>query len=244
MWYLTRCGKKLIMFRNVPHWTRRPPLKALRMARADAGLTISELAKRAGVSRDTISAAERGHHGLQASTLSKLARALNKTPSELLAEEERLTPKVESQSSPEPSLSKDVEEWLATHGHRDEDQFRDYVSGLDLGIDEEGRPRGLEEAIAELRHTRDRLLEDLKSWDTRTTLFPRRSGLPTRDERIREALRPAKEAWNLEWKIRHEYLAREIELINHGRGLLDGAAEYEPRLDELLEEAYAQASAA
>ncbi len=79
-------------------------LKALRMARADAGLTISELAKRAGVSRDTISDAERGHHSLQAATLNKLARALNKTPSALLAEEERLAPKAESSLSPEPSL--------------------------------------------------------------------------------------------------------------------------------------------
>jgi transcriptional regulator with XRE-family HTH domain len=65
-------------------------LKALRRARADAGLTISELAKRAGVSRDTISNAERGLHSLQASTLHKVAQALGRTPSELLAEEEEL----------------------------------------------------------------------------------------------------------------------------------------------------------
>ncbi len=85
-------------------------LKALRMARADAGLTISELAKRAGVSRDTISTAERGHHSLQAATLNKLARALNKTPSALLAEEERLAPKAESRSSLEPSLFNGIED--------------------------------------------------------------------------------------------------------------------------------------
>jgi transcriptional regulator with XRE-family HTH domain len=80
------------------------------MARADAGLTISELAKRAGVSRDTISTAERGHHSLQAATLNKLARALNKTPSALLAEEERLVPKAESRSSLEPSLFNGLED--------------------------------------------------------------------------------------------------------------------------------------
>src|SRR5918998_3965366 len=110
MWYLTRCGKKLIMFRNVPHWTRRPPLKALRMARADAGLTISELAKRAGVSRDTISNAERGHHSLQATTLHKVAQALGKAPSDLLAEEERLAPKVGSRLSLESSFNDVLEE--------------------------------------------------------------------------------------------------------------------------------------
>jgi transcriptional regulator with XRE-family HTH domain len=89
---------------------RRPILKALRMARADAGLTISELAERAGVSRDTISNAEKGRHGLQATTLHKLATALGKAPSELLAEEERLAPKVESRSSREPSFNDVLEE--------------------------------------------------------------------------------------------------------------------------------------
>jgi transcriptional regulator with XRE-family HTH domain len=74
------------------------------MARADAGLTISELAERAGVSRDTISHAEKGRHGLQATTLHKIARALGKTPSELLAEEERLAPKVENRSLLEQSF--------------------------------------------------------------------------------------------------------------------------------------------
>jgi transcriptional regulator with XRE-family HTH domain len=83
---------------------RRPILKALRMARADAGLTISELAERAGVSRDTISNAEKGRHGLQATTLHKLARALDRAPSELLAEEERLAPKAPRRSSLEPTL--------------------------------------------------------------------------------------------------------------------------------------------
>jgi transcriptional regulator with XRE-family HTH domain len=93
------------MSHSVTRSKRRPILKALRMARADAGLTISELAERAGVSRDTISNAEKGRHGLQATTLHKLSTALGKAPSELLAEEERLAPKVERRSSRlEPTL--------------------------------------------------------------------------------------------------------------------------------------------
>jgi transcriptional regulator with XRE-family HTH domain len=72
-------------------------------------LTISELAKRAGVSRDTISNAERGLHSLQASTLHKVARALGKAPSELLAEEEKLSPKVEN-SSLEPTFDDVLED--------------------------------------------------------------------------------------------------------------------------------------
>jgi transcriptional regulator with XRE-family HTH domain len=95
--------KKPKMYRSIRQRTRRRILKALRRARADAGLTISELAKRAGVSRDTISYAERGQHSLQAPTLSKIARALGRAPSELLAEEERLAPKAR-RSSLEPSL--------------------------------------------------------------------------------------------------------------------------------------------
>ena len=79
------------------------------MARADAGLTISELAQRAGVSRDTISNAEKGRHGLQATTLHKVAQALGKTPSELLAEQEKLAPKVESRSSLELSFEDALE---------------------------------------------------------------------------------------------------------------------------------------
>lgn len=85
-------------------------LKALRMVRTDVGLTISELAERAGVSRDTISNAEKGRHELQATTLHKIARALGKTPSELLAEEERLAPKARRRSPFEPSFNDVLEE--------------------------------------------------------------------------------------------------------------------------------------
>jgi transcriptional regulator with XRE-family HTH domain len=109
MYHLMFCRKKRKISCNDRRQKGRPILKALRMARADAGLTISELAERAGVSRDTISNAEKGRHGLQASTLHKIARALGKAPSELLAEEERLAPKLESRSSLEPSLFNGLE---------------------------------------------------------------------------------------------------------------------------------------
>jgi transcriptional regulator with XRE-family HTH domain len=110
--YLTICRKKRKISFDVRQQTRRPLLRALRRARADAGLTISELAKRAGVSRDTISNAEKGQHSLQATTLSKIAGALGRAPSDLLAEEEKLAPKAESRSSLEPSLFNGLEgEW-------------------------------------------------------------------------------------------------------------------------------------
>lgn len=107
---LTACVKKRKVSLKLRQRTRRPTLKALRRARADAGLTISELATRAGVSRDTISKAERGLHSLQASTLHKVAQALGRTPSELLAEEEKLAPKVESSSLLQASFNDALED--------------------------------------------------------------------------------------------------------------------------------------
>jgi transcriptional regulator with XRE-family HTH domain len=107
---LTACVKKRKVSLKLRQRTRRSTLKALRRARADAGLTISELATRAGVSRDTISKAERGLHSLQASTLHKVAQALGRTPSELLAEEEKLAPKVESRSLLQASFNDALED--------------------------------------------------------------------------------------------------------------------------------------
>lgn len=204
----------------------------IKQLRNEKGWSQGQLAVYSETSQPTVNQIETGKRNPSTETLEKLARALEVEVADLF-------PKAPRGLSLEPSPLDGVEEWLATHGHRDEAQFRDDLLGLDLDIDEEERPRGLENAIAELRLTRDRLLEDLKKPATRTTLFPRRSGLPTKEERIREALRPAKEAWGLEWEIRKEYLAREVALINHGRGLLEGTA-----VDELLEEAYTQASAA
>jgi transcriptional regulator with XRE-family HTH domain len=74
-------------------------LRALKLARTDAGLTITELSRRAGVARDTVSNVEKGGHAPNAATLHKIARALGKQPSELLAEEERLAPKAEAPPS-------------------------------------------------------------------------------------------------------------------------------------------------
>src|SRR5215218_3776517 len=127
---LTTCGKSRKMCRNVRQRQRGATLKALRRARADAGLTISELARRAGVSRDTISNAERGLHSLQASTLHKVAHALGRTPSELLAEEEELAPKVESRSSLQASFNDALEDLRRTT-----DRFEGYHA-IQKAVDE------------------------------------------------------------------------------------------------------------
>ena len=127
---LTTCGKSRKIYPNIRQQKRGLTLKALRRARADAGLTISELARRAGVSRDTISNAERGLHSLQAPTLHKVAQALGRTASELLAEEEKLAPKVESRSSLQASLNDAIEDLRRTT-----DRFEGYHA-IQKAVDE------------------------------------------------------------------------------------------------------------
>jgi transcriptional regulator with XRE-family HTH domain len=143
-----------------------------------------------------------------------------------------------------------VREWLVSRGHMDRDEFSDYVENLDLAIDEKGWPRGLERAIADLRAVRDRITGELREYATAKALFPPRRGLP-REERTKEALRPAHEARKLRAELRHEYLTREVDIINYGRrlhaeGVTRGhlayqpAAELERRLDKMEEEVRAE----
>jgi transcriptional regulator with XRE-family HTH domain len=72
----------------------------LRIARAEAGMTLGELAEKSGVALNTISRIERGTQKPQAATLHKLARALD-------AEIGDLFPKVPALESPR--------EWLRAH---------------------------------------------------------------------------------------------------------------------------------
>lgn len=53
-------------------------MKTLQIARAEAGLTLEELEEKAGVARETISAAERGLSKPRLATLAKLAQALGR----------------------------------------------------------------------------------------------------------------------------------------------------------------------
>jgi len=67
-------------------------VRALRIARAEAGMTLEELGAASGVAFSTISKIERGVTKPQAATLHKLAQALRVNVADLLGEEER--PKV------------------------------------------------------------------------------------------------------------------------------------------------------
>jgi transcriptional regulator with XRE-family HTH domain len=64
-------------------------LRGVTIARMDAGLSIGELAERAGVQRETLSRIENGHTVPRAATLYKLGQALRLKPSEIIALGER-----------------------------------------------------------------------------------------------------------------------------------------------------------
>lgn len=227
----------------------------LRELRAERGLSLRQVEERGGPNKDTLSLIERGVHKPHPQTLGRLAKALDMSVANLQSGLEAAEHPLSQAPQPlaVPFMARpEVRDWLQEQGHMSRDEFRTYVEALDLDIDEDGWPRGLEQAIGELRHTRDRLIKDLKSPATRTTLVPKRSGLSTKDERIREALRPAKDVRELKWEIRHEYLLREQALIDYGRRLHQagktagylarGPAEYERR--RILAQALSVAGAA
>jgi hypothetical protein len=113
----------------------------------------------------------------------------------------------------------EVDDWLREHRHMDREAFLSWAEEL-ASLEE------VEQAIAELHETRDSMLDDLQNPEVLKRLFPRRRGFATKEERIREALRPGKIAWKLGWEIRHEYGARETALVNYSRVLfIEGAVD-------------------
>jgi transcriptional regulator with XRE-family HTH domain len=240
----------------------------LRVLRAERGFTLREAERLTGVDKDTLSKLERGLRYPHDVTLSRIAKGYG-IPVEELLEEPALAGKAEAPREPG-QLEEEAEvrslevpymdraavrEWLELSGHMSRAAFSDYVEDLNLDLDEEGWPRGLARAVADLRRMRDHLTEELKKPAIRDALFPRRLGLPTKEERIKEALRPVKEAWKLRAEIRFEYLTRELDIINYGRrlhaeGVTQGhlayapAAELERRLAEMEKAVLAEAEAA
>src|SRR5215217_1072826 len=196
----------------------------LRVLRAEQALTIEQAAARAGVTPETISDAERGRRHPYLPTLRKLAKAYNVPVEELLSaedegaeEEHALKPEEKKEPVPlaeapsPPGRAKEVassatpwmdhpgvQEWLIDHRHMSREEFLSWAGELE-SLQE------VEHAIAELYETREALLSDLDNPEVREGVFLRRSGLPTKEERIKEALRPARDVWKLKWEIRREY---------------------------------------
>jgi transcriptional regulator with XRE-family HTH domain len=200
--------------------------RKLRVLRAERGLTLREAEQLTGVDKDTLSKIERGLRHPYDVTLSKLARGYEVPVEDLLEERVPLSEAPESEPAPTPAPTQEslmsrteVDEWLIEQGHKDRETFLSWVEECE---DEDD----VEQKVAELHETRDRILEELRKPEVHTWMFPRRSGLATKEERVREALRPAKLARRLANEIRREYAARELGLVNYSRVLfIEGKAD-------------------
>jgi transcriptional regulator with XRE-family HTH domain len=183
---------------------------------------LREAEQLTGVDKDTLSKIERGLRHPYDVTLSKLARGYEVPVEDLLEESVPLDEAPESGPAPtqESLMSRtEVDEWLIEQGHKDRETFLSWAEECE---DEED----VEQKVAELHETRDRILEELRKPEVHTWMFPRRSGLATKEERVREALRPAKLARRLANEIRREYAARELGLVNYSRVLfVEGKAD-------------------
>lgn len=76
-------------------------MQAVKVYRAEAGITGIELAKRSGVPRETISKIEHGRQEPSAATLKKLADALDVKVADFYEMESRINPKAEAGSARE-----------------------------------------------------------------------------------------------------------------------------------------------
>jgi hypothetical protein len=126
------------------------------------------------------------------------------------------------------------------------EEFRQWLEErLDLDLNEDDWPRGLERAIHELRAERDRLKEGLSRH--KDELFSPRDygGLSTEAERLREAMRPSRESSRLKNELNHEYMLRKVDVVAFSKhlyaiGETDGYLSFSKTRDEELEEARRQ----
>ena len=68
--------------------------------------------------------------------------------------------------------------------------------------------------------------------------------MPTKEERVKEALRSAGEAFKLRHEIRYEYLTREMDVIGYGRhylGVYANRADLEAALEEMAQDVLVEA---
>jgi transcriptional regulator with XRE-family HTH domain len=184
----------------------------IRAVRKAVGLTQEEIARRAGLTLKAVGEVERGEvQDPHISSLASIARALGVEVADLLGEPVPLA------EVPETGHDMRVSEWLREeYGHTSEEEFLAWASDLDLDLDEEGFPRGIERATFELKQRRDRILDALRDPDVQADLFghAHTKGL-TGDDWAREVFRPSKEARKLANEIRQEYMRREVSLANY-----------------------------
>jgi transcriptional regulator with XRE-family HTH domain len=187
--------------------------EVIRHRREEQDLTGFQLAVKAGMSPSAVSQIETGKRVPSSASVVKLAGALGVEVGELYPKAQSPLPFEDNQLMDRP----EIQEWLREHGHMTVAEFLEWAEDLEAEIDDEGIPRGVEEGIEALRDKRDELLAALRTSEARKALFPVPPGL-SREEKS-SWLRKPPGRWELRNDIRHEYLARELALVNASRRL-------------------------
>jgi transcriptional regulator with XRE-family HTH domain len=180
------------------------------------GFTQRGLAAEAGLSEVTVARLETGHSSTP-STARKIADALDISVADLLERPPVPLGEAPDQgpASPEaPPLLEDprVQDWLA-----DQDAALLLMSDQDFvdHVAEVHELEDLETLAGELASEKDRVLTSLNNPDVEKTLFPTHvETFSAKEERLHEAMRPARGTFYLRSEIRGEYLRRELAVSN------------------------------
>ncbi len=203
----------------------------LRVLRARRGLSLTEAAERAGVTRDTISDLERGKRRAYMPTLTKIAKGY-RVPVEELLEEPALAGKAEApeagpnvETAREAPLLDDplIVEWLRGHGltwgTTTDAGFEGQVHGLDLEeVDEDGRPVSVMELGRAVTDEQDKARDLLwtpskyRSLGSRLSVDPNAPVAEQRDQ-WRDQLRELRTDLDRRYRRRAYALRRYAELL-------------------------------
>jgi transcriptional regulator with XRE-family HTH domain len=181
----------------------------IRRLREAKGLSQTKLAALADMAVSGVSQIENGHRNPNSATLIKLARALEVEVSDLFPKGQAPLPLEQERIMDRP----EVQEWLRGEGHMSEEEFFSWAR-------EHESLEEIEDAIVDLHTKRGELIAALRSSAARKALFPTPPGL-SGAERKSWLLKPPGR-WELQWEVRHEYLAREVALVNYSRELFVG----------------------
>ena len=226
-------------------------MQEVRQLRQERGWNQTELAFRSRLAPSVISQIENGKRDPSAGTLKKLAKALEVEVADLFPKAQSPLPLEEESLMAQPR----VQAWLRERGARlaltSEEEFSELVLGMDLEVDEDGYPKGIERLVGALWEEEDKVIGALmREFTHGGELFPLTEKGPNLVER---AFRRHKEVTRLKRELRRAYGSRQLGLTNYSRRLylagetsdfLIPARMAEGMRRLILEEAFAEAGAA
>ena len=223
----------------------------IRRRREAVGLTGAELAAKAGMAPSAVSQIETGKRTPSSTSVVKLASALGVEVGDLYPKAQAPLPLEEESLMARPVVRKWLRERGAALALMSEKEFAELVLGMDLEVDEDGYPEGIERLVGQLWEEEDSVIGALmREFTHGGELFPLTKKGPDLVER---AFRRHKEVTRLKRELRRAYGARQLGLTNYSRRLyLTGETSdflVHARMAEgvrrlMLEEAFAEAGAA